>query len=156
MSDRPARTPSEVLAIASQDSLTVRFLIYQAYPLEIYLFCTILSEVSNKWFSAKADFVLDSTVPSVFVCGCSLRSVCHMAWYPDMHGTQTCSMGHPIPLLSFSPRSGSDLPSFSSLTRSPLLSALFLTATCEYRGTFQQGHSTSIFGKYLFGRRFEI
>ena len=26
----------------------------------------ILSNVSNKWFSAKADFVLDSIVPSVF------------------------------------------------------------------------------------------
>ena len=35
-----------------------------AYPLEIYLFSTTLSEVSNKWFSAKADFVLDSIVPS--------------------------------------------------------------------------------------------
>ena len=39
----------------------------QTYPLEIYLFCTILSEVSNKLFSAMADFVLDSIVPSVFV-----------------------------------------------------------------------------------------
>ena len=29
-------------------AVTVRFLIQQAYPLEIYLFCTILSEVSNK------------------------------------------------------------------------------------------------------------
>ena len=53
-----------VLAVASHDCLTVRFLIQQAYPLEIYLFSTILSEVSNKWFSAKADFVLDSIVPS--------------------------------------------------------------------------------------------
>ena len=35
--------------------------------LEIYLFCTILSELSNKWFSAKADFVLDTSVPSVSV-----------------------------------------------------------------------------------------
>ena len=32
-----------------------------------FLFCTILSDVSNKWLSAKADFVLDSIVPSVFV-----------------------------------------------------------------------------------------
>ena len=47
MSDRPARTPSAVLAVASHDSLTVRFLILHAYPLEIYLFCTILPEVSN-------------------------------------------------------------------------------------------------------------
>ena len=39
----------------------------QTYPLEIYLFCTILSEVSNKLFSAMADFVLDFIVPSVFV-----------------------------------------------------------------------------------------
>ena len=70
--DRPARTPSVVLTVASHDSLTFKFLIYQAYPLEIYLLCTILSEVSNKWFSAKADFVLDSIVPSVFVWGCSL------------------------------------------------------------------------------------
>ena len=69
MSDRLARTPSVVLAVASSshDSLTFRFLIQQAYPLEIYPFCTMLSEVSNKWFSAKADFVLDSTVPSVSV-----------------------------------------------------------------------------------------
>ena len=67
MSDRHARTPSVVLAVASHDSLSVRFLIKQAYPLEIYLFCSILSEVSNKLFSAKADFVLDSIVPSVFV-----------------------------------------------------------------------------------------
>ena len=56
-----------VLVVASHDSLTVRVLIQQAYPLEIYLFCTILSEVSNKWFLTKADFVLDSVVPSVFV-----------------------------------------------------------------------------------------
>ena len=66
-----------VLAVASHDSLSVRFLIQQAYPLEIYLFCAILSKVSNKWFSAKPDFVLDSwtlirllldsIVPSVFV-----------------------------------------------------------------------------------------
>ena len=69
MSDRPARTPSVVLAVASSshDSLTVRFLIEQAYPLKIYLFCTMLSEVLIKWFSAKADFVLDSIVPSVSV-----------------------------------------------------------------------------------------
>ena len=66
MSDRPSRTRSVVLVVASHDSLTVRFLIQQAYPLEIYLFCTILSQVSNKWFSAKADFVLDSILPSVF------------------------------------------------------------------------------------------
>ena len=73
MSDRPARTPSVVLVVASHDTLSVRFLIQQAYPLEIYLFCTILSEVSNKRFTAKADFVLDSIVPSVFVSGCSLN-----------------------------------------------------------------------------------
>ena len=65
-------TRSVVLAVALHDSLTVRFLILQAYPLDIDLFCTILSEVSNKWFSAKADFVLDSIVPSVFVLGCLL------------------------------------------------------------------------------------
>ena len=45
-----------VLAVASS-----------SYPLEIYLFDAMLSEVSNKWFSAKADFVLDSIVPSVSV-----------------------------------------------------------------------------------------
>ena len=28
----------------------------------------MLAEVSNKWFSAKADFVLDSIVPSVLAC----------------------------------------------------------------------------------------
>ena len=49
-----------------------RVIALQTYPLEIYLFCTILSEVSNKLFSAMADFVLDSIVPSVFVWGCSL------------------------------------------------------------------------------------
>ena len=64
MRDRPARTPSVVLAIFSHDCLTAKCLIQQAYPLEIYLFRTILSDVSNKWFSAKADFVLDSIVPS--------------------------------------------------------------------------------------------
>ena len=57
------RTPSVVLAVASHD---------QAYPSEIYRFCTILSEVSKKWFSAKADFVLDSIVTSVSVSVCSL------------------------------------------------------------------------------------
>ena len=64
MRDRPARTLSVVLAIFSHDCLTVKFLIQQADPLEIYFFCTILSDVSNKWFSTKADFVLDSIVPS--------------------------------------------------------------------------------------------
>ena len=52
-----------VLAVASHE---------EAYPSEIYRFCTMLSEVSNKWFSAKADFVLDSIVTSVSVSGCSL------------------------------------------------------------------------------------
>ena len=33
----------------------------------IYLFCTILSEVWNKWFSAKAHLVLESIVPSLSV-----------------------------------------------------------------------------------------
>ena len=47
MSDRPAQTPRVVLAVASHDSLKVKFLIQQAYPLEIYFFCTILLEVSN-------------------------------------------------------------------------------------------------------------
>ena len=57
--------------VAWHDSLRVRFLISQAYPLEIYLFCMILSEVSNKSFSAKADFVLDSIFPSISVLDCS-------------------------------------------------------------------------------------
>ena len=61
MTDRPARTPFVVLAVASHDSLTsVSFR-------DLPPVCTILSEVSNKWFSAKADFVLDSIVPSVSV-----------------------------------------------------------------------------------------
>ena len=69
MSDRPAWTHSVVLAVASHDSLTVRFLIKQAHPLEIYQFCTTLSEVSSILilFSVKADFVLDFIVPSVSV-----------------------------------------------------------------------------------------
>ena len=52
-----------VLAVASHD---------EAYPSEINLIWTILSEVSTKWFSAKADFVLDSIATSVSVSGCSL------------------------------------------------------------------------------------
>ena len=39
-SDKPARTPVVVLVVASHDTLNVR-----AYPLEIYLFYIILSEV---------------------------------------------------------------------------------------------------------------
>ena len=57
VSERPAWTSGGVLAVASHDSLRVRFFIQQAYPLQIYFFCVILPEVSNKQFSAKADFV---------------------------------------------------------------------------------------------------
>ena len=37
-----------VLAVASHDSLRVRVLIVQVCPQEIYFFCLILLEVSNK------------------------------------------------------------------------------------------------------------
>ena len=68
MSDRSARTPSVVLAVASHDSLSLRFFGLTSLSfIEVYLFCTILSEVSNKCFSAKGDYVLDPIVPSVFV-----------------------------------------------------------------------------------------
>ena len=71
MSDKPAWIPSVVLPITSHDSLRVTSLIQQAHPTEVYLFCVILSEVSNKEkFSAKADFVWDSIVPSISVLDC--------------------------------------------------------------------------------------
>ena len=71
MSDKPARIPSVVLPITSHDNLRVRFLIKQAHPTEVYLFCVILSEVSKKEkFSAKADFAWDSIVPSISVLDC--------------------------------------------------------------------------------------
>ena len=60
------------------------------YPLEIHFFCTILSEVSNKWFSAKADFVLDSIVPSVFVWEKIMRD---LLWLPQVSlRLQRCHM----------------------------------------------------------------
>jgi len=48
VSDKPVRTPCVVVPITSHESLRVRILIQQAHPTEIYLFCMILSVVSNK------------------------------------------------------------------------------------------------------------
>ena len=63
-----ARSSNVVIVVASHyQSLQIIVFLSQAGLLEIYLFCKIWLEESWKLFSAEADFLWNSSFPSLFV-----------------------------------------------------------------------------------------